>query len=124
MKQTALIALLALASFTALPVAAADAPEAALAPEAAVAAAPENLSVPGKPCNKPCNKPGMGGMGMGGMQGMGGMMGMMGGDGRACPKSSCDCKHHADMGERVQQLEKRLDALQMTLEMLVRQQSD
>jgi len=49
---------------------------------------------------------------------------MMMGEGRACPKSSCDCKHHADMSERVQQLEKRIDALQMTLEVLVRQQGE
>jgi len=118
MKQTLLIALLALAGFTALPAVAADAPT----PEAAT---PENLSAPGKPCNKP----GMGGMGMDGMPGMGagmgaGMRGMMMGEGRACPKSSCDCKHHADMSERVQQLEKRIDALQMTLEVLVRQQGE
>lgn len=115
MKQTLLIALLALAGFTTLPAVAADA---AAAPEAAKAAAPENLSAPGKPCIKP----GMGGMGMGGMGGMKGMMGMMGGDGRPCPTGSGDCKLHKDMSARVEQLEKRVDALQMTLEVLARQQ--
>lgn len=112
MKQTLLIALLTLAGFTALPAVAADA---AAAPEAAKVVAPENLSAPGKPCVKP----GMGKMGMGGMKGM---PGMMMGENRPCPTGSCDCKHHADMSARVEQLEKRLDALQMTLEVLARQQ--
>ena len=109
MKQTVLIALLALAGFTALPAAAADT---APAPEAAKAAAPENLSAPGKPCPKP---------GMGGA-----MQGMMMGRGHPCPTSGApfDCKYHSDMNARMEQLQKRLDALQMTVEMLVRQQDE
>jgi len=123
MKQTALIALLALAGFTSLPVAAADAPA---APEAAVAAAPESLSAPGKP---PCNKPGMGmGAGMGMGMGMGaGMPGkMMMGEGRPCPKPGTPCatKYDKGMSERMEQLEKRVDALQMAIELLVRQQDE
>lgn len=106
MKQTLSIALLALAGFIA-PLAAAE--EAPAAP--AQASAPDNLGTPGK---KPCNKPGMG-MGMG-------MHGRMMGDGRACAKGRHDCPLHADMSKRVEQLEKRIDALQLTLEMLVRQQ--
>jgi hypothetical protein len=123
MKQTALIALLALAGFTTLPVSAAETPA---TPEAATATMPENLSAPGKP---PCNKPGMGsGMGMGPGMGMGaGMPGkMMMGEGRHCPKAGTPCasKHDKGMSERVEQLEKRLDALQMTIELLVRQQGE
>lgn len=117
MKQTALIALLALAGFTALPVSAADVPA---APETTAVAAPENLSAPSKP---PCNKPGMGpGMGMGmGMPGK-----MMRGESRPCPKAGTPCATRGDKGlsERVEQLEKRLDALQMTVELLVRQQGE
>lgn len=112
MKQTLLIALLTLAGFTALPVTAADAP--ASVTEVSAAPTPENLSAPSKP---PCNKPGMGmGMGMPGK--------MMMGEGRPCPKAGSPCANKFDKGtsERVEQLEKRLDALQMTLEVLVRQQ--
>lgn len=111
MKQTLLIALLALAGFTTLPAGAADAPaaahdaHAAPAPEAAKPAAPENLSRPGKPCMV-----------------KGGMKGMMGGEGRPCPSGAGDCKLHKEMSARVEQLEKRLDALQMALEVLARQQ--
>lgn len=101
MKQTVLIALLALAGFTTLPAGAADAPAA----EAAKPAAPENLSSPGKPCMV-----------------KGGMKGMMGGEGRPCPSGAGDCKLHKEMSARVEQLEKRLDALQMALEVLARQQ--
>lgn len=114
MKQTALIALLALAGFTTLPATAADAP--AAAPEVAAAVAPENLAAPSKP---PCNKPGMGmGAGMPGK--------MMMGEGRPCPKAGTPCANKYDKGvsERVEQLEKRLDALQMTVELLVRQQGE
>jgi len=123
MKQTVLIALLALAGFTALP---AVADTAAPAPAAIAPATPDNLSAPGKPCIKP----GMGGMpGMGAGMGAGmppGMRGMMMGEGRPCPKSGtpCDYKHHTDMSARLEQLEKRLDALQLTLEVLVRQQDE
>ena len=116
MKQTLLIALLALAGFTALP---ATAEDASPAPAATQTAAAENLSAPGKPCDKP----GMGGMGMGGM-GMGKMQGMMGGDVHACPTGSCGCKQLHDMSERIEQLEKRIDALQMSIQMLVNQQDE
>lgn len=121
MKHTLLIALLALAGFASLPAKA----EVTGSIDSVTLATPENLSTPGKPCAKP----GMGmgaGMGMGG--GMGpasgmppGMQGMMMGEGRACPKSACGCKMHADMSRRVEQLEKRVDALQMALEILTRQ---
>ncbi len=116
MKHTLMIALLALAGFSSLPAAAA---EDTANIESVTLAAPENMSTPGKPCPKP----GMGkGAGMGPAAGMGpGMQGMMMGEGRACPKSSCGCKMHADMSRRVEQLEKRIDALQMTLEVLTRQ---
>ncbi|MDO9225095.1 MAG: hypothetical protein Q8M09_02305 [Pseudomonadota bacterium] len=120
MKQTALIALLTLAAFTTLPATAADTP--AAAPEAATAATPQNLSAPSKP---PCVKPGMGpGMGMGMGAGMPGKMMM--GEGRPCPKAGTPCanKYDKGMSERVEQLEKRLDALQMTVELLVRQQGE
>jgi hypothetical protein len=116
MNKTLLIALLAMAGFTALPTLAAE--SAASAPASLAAATPENLSAPGKPCHKPEM-----GMGMAGMQGMGAMKGMMGGHNRACPKSSCDCPMHGDMSARMMQLEKRIDALQMTLEVLARQQA-
>ncbi|MDP2432170.1 MAG: hypothetical protein Q8O33_09075 [Pseudomonadota bacterium] len=116
MKRTILLALLTLAGFTTLPATAADAP--ASVTEAAAAPAPENLSAPSKP---PCNKPGMG-LGMGaGMPGK-----MMMGEGRPCPKAGTPCANKFDKGtsERVEQLEKRLDALQMTVELLVRQQGE
>ncbi len=109
MKHTLSIALLAMAGFTSLPAAA----EVTGSIESVMIAAPDNLSAPGKPCNK---------TGMGPAAGMGaGMQGMMMGEGRACPKSACGCKMHADMSHRVEQLEKRIDALQMTLEVLTRQ---
>lgn len=130
MKQTLLIALLALAGFSSLPAAADEAP-AASAPEATQAAAPDNLAAPGKPCPKPGMGMGPGpGMGMGMGPGMGpgpamagkpGMM-MMGG-GRACAKPGHGCKMHEEMSHRVEQLEKRIDALQMTIELLTRQQA-
>ena len=105
MKQTILIALLALAGFTTLPAVADLVP--APAPAAAKAAAPENLSAPGKPCPK---------------HEMGGMPCLT--MGHPCPPGGAhgDCKHHADLEARIEQLQKRIDALQMTVEMLVRTQ--
>jgi hypothetical protein len=120
MKQTLLIALLSLAGFAALPVYAADtaAPEAAPAAAAEPASAPDDLAAPGPRCHQR----GMGGMGgMGAMPGMGGMHGMMGGEGRHCPPGGGDCMHNKAMEARMEQLEKRIDALQLTIEMLVHQ---
>ncbi len=97
MNKTLLIALFALAGFTTLPATAAD--------PADTTPVPENLGAPSKPCAKP---------------GMGGMKPMMG-EGRACPKAPCNCPQHAALSARVEQLEKRIDALQMTVEMLARQ---
>lgn len=107
MNKTLLIALFALAGFTTLPATAAD--------PADTTPVPENLGAP----SKPCAKPGMG-MGAGIGPGMGGMKPMMG-DGRACPKTPCNCPQHAALSARVEQLEKRIDALQMTVEILARQ---
>jgi len=115
MKQTLLIVLLSLAGFAALPATAADP---APAPEAAKMAAPDNLAAPGKPCPQ---------HGMPGMPGMAGMQGMMMGQGHPpcpAPGAHCDCKHHSEMDGRIEQLQKRLDALQMTVEMLVREQGE
>lgn len=107
MKRFALITLLSLAGFCTLPALAADAP-APVKPATPPAAAPatmDNLGSSGKPCK---NREGMG-------MGMMGMHGMKGGDGHPC--ASCDCKHHTEISERMRQLEKRVDALQMAIEM-------
>ena len=111
MKQTVLIALLALTGLTALPAAAAD-PAAAAATASATAAQPENLTAAGKPCGK------------GGGMGMGGMPGIMAGEGRAGVKPPCDYKQHADINERIHQLERRIDALQTTIELLVKEPAE
>lgn len=116
MKTVLLIALLALAGV----VHAADAPDAGkpldnLAPPAAKA--PCDTA---KPPMKPCDKPGMGpGMGMGMMGGM--MGGMPRKDGPPCATGGgCDCPKHKAMSERVEQLEKRIDALQLAIEVMAR----
>lgn len=61
-------------------------------------AAMDNLGGKGKPCKnmeagKPCHNKMAGG---------------------------CDCKHHAEMNDRMRQLEKRVDALQMALEAMAK----
>ena len=100
MHRFALI--LALAGLLSAPVFAADpAPAAAPAP-----AAMDNLGGKGKPCKNQDGGPGM----------------MMRG-GQPCHNKmggGCDCKHHAEMSDRMRQLEKRVDALQMALEAMAK----
>jgi hypothetical protein len=69
-------------------------------------AALDNLGGKGKPCKNHEGGPGM-----------------MMKSGQPCPNKmggGCDCKHHAEMSERIRQLEKRVYALQMALEAMAK----
>lgn len=103
MHRFALI--LALTGLLSAPVFAAD--PAPAAPAAPVPSAMDNLGGKGKPCKNHEGGPGM----------------MMMKGGQPCPNKmggGCDCKHHTEMSERMRQLEKRVDALQMALEAMAK----
>jgi hypothetical protein len=121
MKQALLIAVLALAGFIAQPTLAQEAAPEAAAP-ATLSATPMDSLGGGKPCAKSGIKEAM--PAGKGMQEMRGMMRMGDGPGRPpCARMAYDCERHAAMKARVEQLEKRLDALQLTLEVLTRERA-